>query len=343
MKAVQIIKHGAPGKLELRNVDDPQPGTDEVVVRVKACGLNRLDLWHEAGELPIRLHTPRTPGCEVAGEIESVGDNITAWEAGDRVAIQSNLFCGKCEFCETGEESVCVSGRLLGVQQDGGFAEKVLVPANALVRLPDGLDFVTSAALTLAGSTATHMLTARTSVIPGEWVLVMGGNSGVGSAAIQIAKTLEATVISTGSSEEKRQFARSLGADHVIDHSANDWFREVLEITERRGVSTIVEHIGGDILIQALRCLARNGTVVTCGATAGKVVPIDLWPLFVKQQRVVGSYGRNRIDMEKTLTWAAEGKIKSVIDRVMPLDKTSEAFNLLRERKVSGKIVIVPE
>ena len=336
------MEHGTPGKLELREVADPQAGPDEVVVRVRACGLNRLDLWHEAGDLPIPLSTPRTPGCEIAGEIESVGTAVDHWKPGDRVAVQSNLFCGSCEYCEQGEESICLRGRLLGVQLDGGFAEKVRVPALALVGMPDGLDFVTSAALTLAGSTATHMLTSRVTVRPGNWVLVMGGNSGVGSAAIQIARAHGARVISTGSSEEKRQLARQLGADHVIDHSTDDWYRKVVEITGRHGADIVVEHMGGDILLQALRCLSRNGKIVTCGATAGKKVGIDLWPLFVKQQSIVGSYGRNRVDMEKTLEWAAEGKIQAVIDRVLPLESTSDAFELLRERKVSGKIVVTP-
>lgn len=340
MKAIQIIEHGTPGKLELRELPDPVAGAGEVVVRVRACGLNRLDLWHEQGELPIPLATPRTPGCEIAGEVESLGTGVTGWQPGDRVAIQSNLFCGKCEFCQQGEESICVVGRILGVQVDGGFAEKVLVPASSLVRLPENLDFTTSAALTLAGSTATHMLTARTTVKPGDWVLAMGGSSGVGSAAIQIAKGLGARVISTGSTDAKRQLALDLGADHVVDHSSKYWAKDVRQFTGRRGVDIVVEHIGGDTLLQALQCLARNGCVVTCGATAGKTVPLDLWPLFVKQQRIIGSYGRNRADMQRTLDWAAAGKLKAVIDRVLPLARTREAFDLLRERKVNGKIVI---
>ncbi len=340
MKAIQLLEHGAPGKLELRDVPDPFAGVIEAVVRVRACGLNRLDLWHEQGELPIPMPTPRTPGCEIAGEVESLGADVTGWQPGDRVAIQSNLFCGKCEFCQQGEESICVVSRILGVQVDGGFAEKVLVPASSLVRLPDNLDFTTSAALTLAGSTAMHMLTSRTTVKPGDWVLVMGGNSGVGSAAIQIAKGLGARVISTGSSESKRQLALDLGADHVVDHSSGTWPKDVRQLTNRRGVDLVIEHIGGDVLLQALQCLARNGSVVTCGATAGKEVALDLWPLFVKQQRIIGSYGRNRVDMERTLDWAAAGKLKAAIDRTLPLERTREAFDLLRERKVNGKIVI---
>lgn len=340
MKAFQIIGHGNPGRLELRDVPDPVAGEGEIIVRVRACGLNRLDLWHEQGDLPIPLATPRTPGCEIAGEVEQIGAGVPDWQVGDRVAVQSNLSCGTCEFCAAGEESICVNGRILGVQVDGGFAERVLVPAASLVRLPDGLDFAASAALTLAGSTAVHMLTSRLTVAPGQWVLVMGGNSGVGSAAIQIAKGLGARVISTGSSDAKRQLALDLGADHVVDHSVKQWPREVRAITGRRGVDVVVEHIGGDVLLQALQCLARNGSIVTCGATAGKQVSLDLWPLFVKQQRIIGSYGRNRVDMQRTLAWAAEGRLKAVIDRTLPLAQTREAFDLLRERKVAGKIVI---
>jgi NADPH:quinone reductase-like Zn-dependent oxidoreductase len=340
MKAIRLLEHGTPGKLELRDVPDPVAGPGEVVVRVRACGLNRLDLWHEAGDLPIPLPLPRTPGCEVAGEILSPGPGVADWKLGDRVALQSNLFCGQCEFCRQGEESICVAGRILGVQVDGGFAEEVLVPANALISLPNGLDFVASAGLTLAGSTAMHMLTSRVTVKPGDWVLVMGGNSGVGSAAIQIARGLGARVISTGSSDAKRQLALDLGAEHVVDHSNASWPKEVRRLTGKRGVDIVVEHIGGGVLLQAFQCLARNGSVVTCGATAGKQVALDLWPLFVKQQRIIGSYGRNRADMTRTLEWAASGRLKAVIDRTLPLERTREAFDLLRHRQVTGKIVI---
>ena len=198
MKAVQLIAHGAPGQLQYRDAPDPVAGPGEAVVRVRACGLNRLDLWFEEGNLPIPLPLPRIPGCEVAGEILALGQDVNNWREGDRVAVQSNLFCGHCEFCARGEESICLTGELMGIQRDGGFAERVVVPASALVRLPDKVDFTTAAALTLAGSTAMHMLTYRAQVRPGDWVLAIGGTSGVGSAAIQIAKQLGARVISTG-------------------------------------------------------------------------------------------------------------------------------------------------
>jgi NADPH:quinone reductase-like Zn-dependent oxidoreductase len=230
----------------------------------------------------------------------------------------------------------------LGVQRDGGFAEQVVVPASALVALPAEVDFAASAALTLAGSTAMHMLTQRASVRPGDWVLVMGGASGVGSAAIQIARQLGGQVISTGSTEAKRQFALALGASHVVDSSKPDWPSDVREITRKRGVDVVVEHIGGDVLLQCFTCLARGGTIVTCGATAGREVRLKLWPFFVKEQKLVGSYGRSRKDIQAILAWAAQGKIKPATAQVFPLEQTAAAFAALRRRQVMGKILVEP-
>jgi NADPH:quinone reductase-like Zn-dependent oxidoreductase len=342
MNAVQLIAHGNPGEFRFGEVPDPRPGPGEVVVRVGACGLNRLDLWHEEAALPIPLPLPRIPGCEIAGGVLAVGAGVDGWKTGDRVAVQSNLFCGECEFCRQGEESLCLRGEMLGVQRDGGFAEQVAVPARSLVRLPAGVDFATSAALTLAGSTAMHMLTDRTQVKPSDWVLVLGAASGVGSAAIQIARHLGARVISTGSTAAKRELALRLGAHHAIDPSQPAWPAEIRKLTARHGVDLVVEHVGGPVFELLFNCLARGGTVVTCGATAGREVKLNLWPLFVKQQKIVGSYGRNRKDMEATLAGAAAGWLKPVIDRVVPLADTAGAFAALRSRGVLGKIVVVP-
>jgi 2-desacetyl-2-hydroxyethyl bacteriochlorophyllide A dehydrogenase len=340
MKAMQLTAHGAPGKLELREVPDPQPGPDEVVVAVEACGLNHLDLWLEEGGLPVKVPLPRTPGSEVSGTILKLGVNVKGWNVGERVAVQSNIFCGQCEFCRRGDESICVMSRLLGVQLDGGFAEQVVVPALALVKLPAGLDFLASASLTLAGSTAMHMLTNRASVKSGDWVLVMGASSGVGSAAIQIAKALGARVLSTGSTEPKRELGRRLGAETVVDSNNPEWPAEVRKITGRRGVDFVIEHVGGEVLGKCFECLARGGTIVTCGATAGREVPFNLWPFFVKQHRLIGSYGRNQADMVATLEWAAAGKLKPVIDSVFLLEETAKAFAKLRSREFLGKLTI---
>jgi 2-desacetyl-2-hydroxyethyl bacteriochlorophyllide A dehydrogenase len=340
VKAFQLVAHGKPGKFAVRDVPEPAAGSGEVVVRVHACGLNHLDLWLEEGGLPIPIQLPRTPGGEAAGEIIHTGDHVTDWKVGDRVAVQSNLFCGKCEYCQRGEESMCLFGQLLGVQVDGGFAEHVVVHARNVVRLPQPVDFETSAALTLAGSTAMHMLTNRAQVKPGDWVLVIGAASGVGSAAIQIAKGLGARVITTASTEAKRIVARKLGAEFILDSTNSQWPAEARKITGRRGVDLVIEHVGGEVLLKCFECLARGGTIATCGATAGREVAMNLWPLFVKQQRVVGSYGRNRSDLEATLKWAAEGKLKPVIDTVFPLPDAEKAFAKLRARQVLGKVLI---
>jgi NADPH:quinone reductase-like Zn-dependent oxidoreductase len=326
------------------DMPNPAPAPDEVLVRVHACGLNRLDLWLEEGGLPVAVPLPRVLGGEIAGEIEAIGNAVDGqtWRKADRVAVQSNLFCGQCEFCRAGEESLCLNGQLLGVQRDGGFAEKVCVPARALVRIPDKTSFEASAALTLAGSTAMHMLTQRVHVQVGQWVLVIAGASGVGSAAIQIAKELGATVLATGSTQAKRNLALSLGARAVVDSTQDDWPAEVRRLTSKRGVDIVVEHVGGSVLEKAFGCLARGGTIVTCGATAGRQVQLNLWPLFVKQQQLIGSYGRTRADIISTLAWVTGGKLRPVIDRIYPLAETAAAFAALRQRSVLGKVLVAP-
>ncbi len=326
----------------MRDLPDPQPSDGEVVVAVRACGLNHLDLWVEQAGLPIEIKLPLTPGCEIAGEVLRLGSGVTGWKSDDRVAVQSNLFCGACEYCRRGQESMCLNNVMLGVQRDGGFAEQVAVPARALVRLPDNVDFNTSAALTLAGSTAMHMLTTRTTVRPGAWVLVIAGASGVGSAAIQIARGLGARVISTGSTAEKRDLAQRLGAEAVLDLAAPGWTAEVRKITGKHGVDLAVEHVGGAVLKSVFNCLSRDGTVVTCGATGGRETTLDLWPFFVKQQRLIGSYGRDAADLKATLDWAAQGRLKPVIDRAVPLAEAPRALARLRSRQVLGKIVVLP-
>ena len=340
MKAVQLLSHGAPGELRYHEVPDPAAAAGEVLVQVRACGLNRLDLWLEQGELPIKVSLPRIPGGEISGEIIAVGQSVTDWKLGDRVAVQSNLFCGECEFCARGDESLCLNGQLIGVQRDGGFAEKIALPERALVRLPDNVDFETSAALTLAASTAMHMLTNRLVVRQGDWVLVIGGASGVGSGAIQIAKKLGAYVISTGSTDAKRAFAQDLGADYTVDSLREDWPAEVRKITGKRGVDVVVEHVGGEVLRRCFDCLARGGAIVTCGATGGREAQLSLWSFFVKEQKLIGSYGRNRKDIIATLDWAAQGRIKPVIHRAYPLAQTRDAFDALRQRQVMGKVLV---
>jgi 2-desacetyl-2-hydroxyethyl bacteriochlorophyllide A dehydrogenase len=340
MRAVQLTRQGTPGEFKLVEISAPKPAPDEVVVQVKACGLNRLELWAEDGGLPVPIQLPRILGGEVAGVIAELGADVDNWRTGERVAIQSNLFCGACEYCLRGDESLCLHGKLLGIDCDGGFAEMVAVPARSLVSMPDEVDFTSCAAMTLAGSTAMHMLTNRTEVRSADWVLVIAGASGVGSYAIQIAKQFGAQVIATGSTEAKREFAKSLGANFVVDSTNPSWPAEVRDLTQKRGVDLIIEHVGGEIFEKCFQCLSRGGTIVTCGATAGRRVEMNLWPFFVKQHRLIGSYGRNRADVEVTLEWAAYGKIRPVIQQTYPLERLAEAFGALRSRTVLGKVVV---
>jgi len=342
MKAVQLLTHGTPGQFQFGEIPDPVPGNDELLVRVRACGVNHLDIWLEQGDLPMPFALPRIGGSEVAGEILALGEDVDQWRVGDRVAVQSNLYCGTCEFCLRGEDSICLNAKLLGIQCDGGFAEMVKVPARCIVALPENLSFEASAALTLAGSTAMHMLTDRAEVRPGDWVLVVGASSGVGSAAIQIARHLGGRVIATASSAAKRELATRLGAEFVVDSSKADWPAEVRKVTNKRGVDLVIEHVGGVVLQSVFHCLARGGAVVTCGATGGREVPMQLWPFFVKQHRLIGSYGRNRGDLNATLEWAADGRLKPVIHQLIPLPGVSNALELLRSRQVLGKLVVKP-
>lgn len=340
MKALLLEATGTTPRRRLAELPVPVAAEGEAVVHVHACGLNRLDLWTEQDALPVKIPTPLIQGCEIAGEILAPGKGSSQWKPGDRVAIQSNLFCGRCEFCLRGDESTCLNSILLGVQRHGGFAEQVAVPASALVRLPDSLSYEDSAALSLAGSTAVHMLTNRTHVQPGMMALVIAAGSGVGSAAIQLARHIGAKVITTGSTEAKRRLGLSLGADAAVNSSKAGWSAEVRRLTGKRGVDLIVEHVGGEVLAECFHCLARGGTIVTCGATAGKTVPLDLWPMFVKEQKLIGSYGRTRADMELTLKLAAEGHLRPVVDRVYPLAEAEAAFDRLRRREALGKLVI---
>jgi len=342
MKAVQLLTHGTPGQFQFGEVRDPVPASDEVLVRVRACGVNHLDIWLEQGDLPMPIALPRIAGSEVAGEILALGEDVDQWRVGERVAVQSNLYCGTCEFCLRGEDSICLNAKLLDIQCDGGFAEMVTVPTRCVVALPENLSFEASAALTLAGSTAMHMLTDRAEVRPGDWVLVVGAASGVGSAAIQIAKHLGGRVVATASTPAKRELATRLGAEFVVDSSKADWPAEVRKVTNKRGVDLVIEHVGGVVLQSVFHCLARGGTVVTCGATGGREVPMQLWPFFVKQHRLIGSYGRNRGDLKATLEWAADGRLKPVIHQLIPLPGVSNALELLRSRKVLGKLVVKP-
>lgn len=341
MRAVRFHEHGGPEVQRLEEAPVPTPSDGEALVWVKACGVNRLDLFVSGGNVPVKVPLPHIGGSEVAGEVASVGPGVAEVAAGQRVAVFPYLFDGTCEYCRAGEESTCLRGDILGLMSDGGYADLVKVPANALMPIPEELSYEQVAALTLTATTAWHML-ARARLQRDETVLVLAAGSGVGSAAIQIARLHGARVIATASTDEKLERARKLGADEVLNYAQQDLREGVRRLTNKRGVDVVVEHVGQATWPASVASLARNGRLVICGATTGSDVKIDLWPMFAKQISLIGCYGGTKADLGAVLAAAARGELQPVVDRVLPLDAVPDAQRALLNREQFGKIIIRP-
>ena len=344
MKAAIFDRRGGPETLTYTEVPEPRPGPEDVLVRVGACGLNHMDIYAREGSHGMRAPLPHIGGLETVGEVAATGAEVVGWEVGARVLVFAFTADGTCGFCRAGRDNLCVSRRIIGVNVDGGFAEYVAVPHTCLLAIPDELSFVDAAALQGGLGTAWHMLVARAGMRPGEWVLVLAAGSGVGSAAIQLAKWFGCTVIATAGSEAKRERALALGADHVLSPTAAPGFdREVMRITEGRGVDIALEHVGPTTWKQSLASLGAGGRVVTCGGSSGRMAQTDLWNLFWKEFTVIGSMGVTRRDVADVLAVVARGGLAPVIDRTFPLAQTRHAQVHLAERRAFGKVVIVPD
>ncbi|HZR99267.1 MAG TPA: alcohol dehydrogenase catalytic domain-containing protein [Chloroflexota bacterium] len=341
MRAVRLHEFGGPEQLRVEEVPTPEPGPGQALVRVAACGVNHLDLWLTEGTLPVKPKLPHTPGSEVAGTVAALGTDVANAREGDAVAVHPYLHCGQCEFCLSGEETTCLRGDILGLMSEGGYAEYVLVPANSLVPLPAGVEAVQAAALTLSALTAWHML-RRARLQLGETVLVWGGNSGVGSAAVQIANRMGARVLATVGSTEKAERVRALGAEATIDHYQQDVGRAVRDLTDKRGVDVVFEHVGQATWPASVSALARNGRLVTCGATTGAEVGFNLWPFFAKQLEFIGCYGGTHTELAHVLGLAADGALQAVVDATYPLDGVPAALRRLAAHEQFGKLVITP-
>ena len=292
MKAVVFDTFGGSDVLRYVDVSVPEPGASDVLVRVRAVGLNRLDLqvrMGQAGEVLL----PHIGGCEVAGEVALLGDAVQGIEVGQKVVVAPYLFCGVCSRCKAGEEMECVKGGMLGVKTNGGFAEYVVVPANSLVPMPEDMEFTDAAAVSLSALTAWHMLVSKAGIHPGETVLILAAGSGVGSAGIGIAKLWGTHVIATAGSAEKLAKAQELGADDVINYAEQDFAAEVMRLTDGRGVDIVLEHTGADTWSKSVACVANNGRIVVCGATTGATASIDLALLSRKQIMVIGAFRRH--------------------------------------------------
>ena len=340
MKAVRFHEHGGPDVLRYEEAPDPVAAPGGIVVRVRACALNHLDLWQRRGLDRVRIPFPHISGADVAGEIHAVGDGVAGLSRGDRVMLQPGLSCGRCPRCLAGEDNFCDQYDVLGYQSDGGYAELVAVPAVNAIRLPEAIDFVAAAAFPLSFLTAWHMLHARAQLVEGETVLVIAPGSGVGQAAVQLARAAGARVIATAGGEAKAKLGRSIGAEAVIDHYRDDVVARVRELTNRRGVDVVIEHVGAATWERSVRALARGGRLVTCGATTGHAATLDLRHLFARQLSVLGSYMGGKPELLRASELFFRGVVRPVVDRTFPLSETAQAQRFLESSSQFGKVVL---
>jgi len=345
MKAVRIHQFGGPEVLTYEDVPNPNPRKDEVLVRVRACSLNHLDVWVRKGLPGVKL--PHILGSDVAGEIVELGEYVNefktgGFKTGQRVLLAPMHFCGHCAMCVAGLQNECREFTVLGNGVDGGDCELIAVPAANVIPIPDTLDFDQAASVPLVFVTAWHMLVTRGGVRPGQTVLVLGASSGVGIAAIQIAKLFQCQVITTAGDETKLEKARALGADFGINHYQQKISEEVRKITNKAGVDIVVEHVGAATWDESVKSLKSSGTLVTCGATTGPDVKIDLRHLFARQLTLLGSYMGTMADLYEVLGHVFAGRLKPVVDRVFPLKELRAAHEYLEKSQMFGKIVVNP-
>ena len=336
-------ERGGPEVLRYEEFPDPELGPGDVLVQVRACALNHLDVFTRRGEQGRRVKLPHIPGIETAGEIAAVGKDVSDLRVGDRVVSGPGIWCGRCEFCQAGEENMCVERRIVGVDVHGGYAEYLKLPAYALAALPKGVTFEKGAAALIAFGTAWHMLVDRAALNSGETLLVLAAGSGVGMAAVQVGKYLGARVIATASTDEKLARTRDLGADDTINYTRQRRFaRAVRKLTGGRGADVVFEHVGTDTWKDSVAALAIGGRLVSCGSTTGRWGETDLWSLFAKQATLLGSFSSTKDNFLTVLRLVGEGKLNPVIDSVLPLSAAAEGHRRLESRQVFGKIVLQP-
>jgi NADPH:quinone reductase-like Zn-dependent oxidoreductase len=339
MKAMVFSEHGGPEVLRYADIPEPRIGPYDVLVRVRACALNHLDLWVRRGLPNMTVQFPHVPGSDIAGEIAKVGESVSNVHVGDKVLLAPGLSCGQCEHCIAGRDNFCKDYVVFGTKVHGGYAEFVKSPAVNAIPIPGNLSFEEAAAIPLVFLTAWHMLLGRAQLRPAEQVLVLGASSGVGSAAIQIAKATGARVIATAGSAPKLAKARELGADEAILH-AGEFAREVKRLTNGRGVDVVFEHVGQATWEQSIYSLAPGGRLVTCGATTGFDGKINLGYLFSRHISILGSFMGSKAELFSALELFKRGLLKPTVDCVLPLERAAEAHARLENRQQFGKIVL---
>ncbi|MGH7325361.1 MAG: zinc-binding dehydrogenase [Candidatus Rokuibacteriota bacterium] len=340
MKALAFTEFGGPDKLALRDVPDPVAGPGEIVIRVRACALNHLDIFVREGIPALRTPLPFWTGCDIAGDVAALGSDVREVRVGERVVVNPSLSCGRCEFCRQGEDCLCVQYGLIGEHVPGGLAEYVKVPAANALRLPDHISYEDGASFVLTNMTAWRMVVNQGQVRPGQDVLILGVGGGVSSAAVQIAKLCGARVWVTSSSDAKLERARQIGADVGINYAREDWAKVVYEKTGRRGVDAVIENVGAATWKQSLRALRKGGRLITCGATSGPIGETDIRVVFWNQLHIIGSTMANRKEFHDVMGLFFEGRLKAIVDEVVPLKDGAAAQQRLAEGKQFGKIVL---
>jgi NADPH:quinone reductase-like Zn-dependent oxidoreductase len=340
MKAIVFHQHGDPSVLHYTDVNEPHLRANEVLVRVHACALNHLDLWVRRGLPGVPIPLPHIPGSDVAGEVAKVGSEVHTVHVGQKVVVAPGVTCGKCPACLSGNDNLCRDYTNLGYMIDGGCAEFVRCPEVNCLPYPENLDWVHAAAIPLVFQTAWHMLVHRAQLQPGESVLVLAAGSGVGSAAIQIAKFFAAYVITTAGNDEKIVKAKEIGADEVIHHGIMPVAKEVRRLTQNRGVDVVFEHVGTATWDNSVKSLANGGRLVTCGATTGYDARIDLRFLFTRQLSILGSYMGTKTELRTVLKLVSQGRLKPIVDKVWPLHDCIAAHSYLEKGKHFGKVVL---
>jgi NADPH:quinone reductase-like Zn-dependent oxidoreductase len=340
MKATVFHQHGGPDVLEYTERPDPSFKANEVLIGVKACALNHLDVWARKGLPRIKIPLPHILGNDIAGVVREVGELVTWVKPGDEVLLHPGVSCGHCVECLAGRDNMCREYAILGYLRDGGYAELVAAPGVNVIPKPKNLSWEEAAALPLVTVTAWHMLVTRANVQPGEDVLIHAAGSGVGSIGIQVAKLRGARVIATASSDDKLAKAKELGADEVVNYSNPDWPKEVRRLTNKKGVEVVFEHTGAATWPGSIASLRTNGRLVTCGATSGYAAETDIRRIFYRHLTILGSFMGSKAELLEAMKFIETGKIRAVVDQVLPLKEARRAHELMEDRAQFGKLVL---
>ena len=340
MKAIRFHRHGGPEVLQYEEAPDPEPNSDEVLVRVKACALNHLDLWARNGLPNVNIPLPHISGSDIVGVVDWVPPEEKQFRKGDEVIVNPGIGCGRCDRCLSGKDNQCREYTIIGYGIDGGYAEFAKVLRTHLIKKPAGMSFEEAASFPLVFETAYHMLVTKARVGPGDTVLVLAANSGVGSAAVEVAKLLGARVIATAGGSAKMRKAKELGADETIDHYKQDVLAEVRRLTGKRGVDVVVEHVGKATWEGSVKALTKGGRLVTCGATTGAEVRTDLRYVYNRELTVYGSFMAGKGELLDVVRLFEDRRLRTVVDSTFPLRKAAEALTRLESSLHFGKIVL---